>query len=317
MKYIAWMFALTAVAAAMIASSYGQTPATATSGPAQPPSMNRDGLATYRNLEYAKVDGNLSLLLDLYVPKSDKPLPLVVWIHGGAWQMGNKDNCPAMAMTRHGYAAASIDYRLCQQAVFPAQIHDCKGAIRFLRANAAKFNLDPNRIGVWGASAGGHLAALLGTTAGNKELEGAVGDNEGVSSEVQAVCDFFGPSDFISFADANLPIAEAATSPLTRLLGGPVSKKRELAALASPVTHASKNAAPFLIMHGDKDTTVPLQQSQALHKALQAAGAESTLKVIPGAGHGFGGADIALAVAAFFDKHLNPAAATSRPGSHE
>lgn len=274
------------------------------------------GIKALRDLEYAVVDGNRPLLLDLYVPeKADGPLPLVVWVHGGGWEGGNKNNCPALPMCLRGYAAASVEYRLSNAATFPAQIHDCKGAIRWLRANAAKYNLDSNRIGVWGSSAGGHLVALLGVGAGVAELEGKVGGNLDYSSRVQAVCDFFGPADLTPLGDPN--VSRGAFGPVTKLLGGPVPQKKELAALASPVTHATKDAPPFLIMHGDKDNVVPLSQSQALQDALKKAGADSTLVVVKNAGHGFAGAAIDRTVHEFFAKHLGKAApaATSRPAS--
>jgi acetyl esterase/lipase len=148
------------------------------------------GVRALRNVEYARVDGNRPLYLDLYLPeKPAAPTPLVVWIHGGGWVGGSKNNCPPLSMVSKGFAAASVEYRFADVAPFPAQIHDCKGAIRFLRANAAKYNLDPNRIGAWGASAGGHLVALLGTGVAVKELDGNVGGNLEYSSRVQAVCD--------------------------------------------------------------------------------------------------------------------------------
>ena len=269
------------------------------------------GVRAVRDLEYARLDGNVSLRLDLYtpekaaVPSADgRPAPwaLVVWIHGGGWVSGNKNGCPALVLVPKGFAAASIQYRLADAGPFPAQIHDCKGAIRWLRANAAKYNLDANRIGVWGGSAGGHLVALLGTTAGNKELEGTVGGNLDQSSAVQAVCDFFGPADLTPLGDVKF--APGAAGPVTRLLGGPPSEKKELAVLASPVTHVTKDAAPFLIMHGDKDTTVPHHQSELLNEALKKAGVEVTFKTVEGAGHGFGGPEITKTVQDFFDKHL-------------
>src|SRR5205085_12369694 len=138
------------------------------------------------------------MLLDLYVPeKVQKPLPLLIWIHGGAWMSGSKDSpSPALQFTAKGYAVAQVGYRLSQDAKFPAQIHDCKAAVRWLRANAQKYNLDPNKFAAWGASAGGHLVALLGTTGAAAELEGHVSDLK-ESSRVQAVVDWCGPTDFL------------------------------------------------------------------------------------------------------------------------
>jgi acetyl esterase/lipase len=260
-----------------------------------------------RDLEYAKVDGT-ALLLDLFVPeKADAPLPLIVWIHGGAWQSGDKAGCPALGQLRRGYAVASINYRLSQQAIFPAQIHDCKAAIRWLRAHAKEYNIDPQRIGVWGSSAGGHLVALVGTSGNVKELEGAEG-NLDQSSRVQAVCDWFGPTDFLQIAAHMLPGAkmehDTANSPESKLVGGPIQENKEKAAKASPITYVSKDDPPFLIMHGDKDILVPIHQSQLLTEALKKAGVEVTFKAIEGAGHGFGGPEIMKTVEEFFDKHL-------------
>ncbi|NIA21582.1 MAG: alpha/beta hydrolase fold domain-containing protein [Anaerolineaceae bacterium] len=166
-----------------------------------------EGVKAFGDLEYAKV-GERPLLLDLYVPeKAEGPLPLVVWVHGGGWRAGNKRFCRALPMTRRGYAVASIGYRLSGEAPMPAQIYDCKAAVRWLRAKAGKYNIDPKRIGAWGASAGGHLVALMGTSGGLKDLEGDLG-NADQSSRVQAVCDFFGPSDLISiFERASRPAA--------------------------------------------------------------------------------------------------------------
>jgi acetyl esterase/lipase len=243
--------------------------------------------------------------LDLYVPKNaDKPLPLVVWIHGGAWKAGDKRPTPAVRLLDNGFAVASIHYRFTTTAKFPAQIHDCKAAIRFLRASAGKYNIDPNHIGVWGAAAGGHLVALLGTTNGNKELEGTVGDYLTVSSDVQAVCDWFGPSDFFTMPIGSRQFKENE-DPEMQLFGGRLSEKRELAEQAGPYQHAGTKTVPFLIMHGDKDNLVPLEQSRMLHEKLKAAGTDSTLIVMEGKGHGFGnGDDVYKPIEAFFERTL-------------
>ena len=261
-----------------------------------------EGVQAHRNVEYARA-GEKKLLLDLYVSKEAKqPLPLVVWVHGGGWSGGDKRRCPATRLTEHGYAAASVNYRLSREATFPAQIHDCKAAIRWLRANAGKYNLDPKRIGVWGGSAGGHLVALLGTSGGVKEAEGDLGNAE-QSSRVQAVCDWFGPTDLARLAGAKAPRL-GRSHPVAGLLGGPASEKKQLAELANPITHVTSDDPPFLIMHGDRDPLVPVSQSRRLHDALTAAGVESTLHVVKGAGHGFRGAPIDKTVREFFDKHL-------------
>jgi acetyl esterase/lipase len=220
--------------------------------------------------------------LDLYLPaKTPRPLPIVVWIHGGGWGGGSKETCPAIPLVTEGYAVASINYRFSRHAIFPAQIEDCKAAIRSLRANAKKYNLDANHIGAWGASAGGHLVALLGTSGDVKELEGH-GGNLNQSSRVQCVVDWFGPTDFTKMGGWQ----DKPDSPMARLVGGPVKDKKELAAKANPITYVSKDDAPFLIMHGDEDKGVIINQSELLDEALRKAGVESTLIRIAGAGHG-------------------------------
>jgi len=270
-----------------------------------------------RDLEYARA-GDTPLLLDLFTPeKADKTLPLIVWIHGGAWRAGSKENCPALPMTAQGYAVASINYRLSQEAIFPAQIHDCKAAIRFLRAGASKYNIDPDRIGVWGGSAGGHLVALLGTSGDVKDLEGDEGNLEH-SSRVQAVCDWFGPTDLLQMPEGPLPPRPGkndASGPVALLLGGRIAENKDKAAKASPVTYVTRDDPPFLIMHGDKDNLVPLQQSRLFYDALQKAGVDARLEIIKGAGHGFGGLEIFKTVSDFFNKNLKKSPAGTPPST--
>jgi acetyl esterase/lipase len=253
--------------------------------------------------------------LDLYLPENaDAPLPLVIWIHGGGWEAGDKEEPPGLGLLGKGYALASINYRLSREAKYPAQIEDCKAAVRFLRANAKKYNLAPDHIGVWGASAGGHLVALLGTTGGVKELEGD-GPNRDQPSAVQAVVDFFGPTDMLQMkaqADAQKDVkfaldADAPNSPVGKLFGGPVQEHKDLAEKADPIHFIAKDAAPFLILHGDKDPLVPVAQSKILDEALKKAGVESTLVVIEGAGHGgpdFSSPEKLQKITDFLDKHL-------------
>lgn len=260
------------------------------------------GAKVLRDLAYVE-KGHERNRLDLYLPeKAEGRLPLVVWIHGGAWQAGSKDGCPALWLLGKGYAVASINYRLSQHAIFPAQIEDCKAAIRYLRAIAADHNIDPQRIGVWGASAGGHLVALLGTTAGVKDLEGN-GGHLNQSSCVQCVVDWFGPADMTTMGKQ----ADKPESPVARLIGGPTPDNLEKARKASPITYVGKDAAPLLIMHGDKDNLVPLAQSEALAEALKKAGADVTLQVIKDNGHGgpgFNNAESRKLIEDFFAKHL-------------
>ncbi len=264
--------------------------------------------AAFEDVRYA-VAGGIELKLDVHLPAGERPRgkpawPVVIWIHGGAWREGDKDDNTAEFLLERGYALVSINYRLSGQAVYPAQIHDCKAAVRFLRAHAERYGLDADSMGVSGASAGGHLASLLGVTAGLAELEADSGSPEQPSA-VSCVVDYFGPADLsIRFHDA-----------VEQLLGDHPRNVPELARLASPAQLAGGDAAPHLIFHGEDDSTVPLDQSQRLHRALQAAGADSTLVVVPGAGHGFGEqppdapiswADIQRRTCDFFDKHLRP-----------
>jgi acetyl esterase/lipase len=266
-----------------------------------------EGVELQRDVVYGQ-GGGRDLKLHILRPKDPprEPMPVLVFIHGGGWRGGHRDvGIPRLApFATRGYFCATIEYRLSGEAVWPAQIEDCKCAIRSLRAHAKEWNLDPDRIGVWGSSAGGHLVALLGTAGDAKELEGKGGHAE-FSSRVQAVCDWFGPTDFPKlFADE--PDGKAAGA-VTGLIGGPPMDNAAKLKQASPITYVSKDAPPFLIMHGDKDPIVPLSQSEVLHEALKKAGADSTLVVLPGAGHGFAGADIDRRVADFFDRHLKAA----------
>ena len=204
---------------------------------------------------------------------------------------------------REGYAVASINYRLSQHAIFPAQIEDSKAAVRWLRAEGPKHGIDPDRIGVWGSSAGGHLVALLGATGDTKKFD--KGPRADVSSKVQAVCDFFGPTDFTLMSKFPSTMDhDSPNAPEARLIGGPVQENKEKAASANPITYVSKGDPPFLILHGDKDPLVPLNQSEILAAALKKAGVEVTFHVVKGAGHGFGGEEIREMVRRFFARHL-------------
>ncbi len=270
------------------------------------------GTRVERDIVYARV-GTRDLLLDLYLPEaSGAPLPVILWIHGGAFARGSKNTTgPALGMPARGYAVVSVDYRLSGEAVFPAQIEDCKAAVRWIRAKAREHGLDSQRVGAWGSSAGGHLAAMLGTSMGVAELEREVGTNIKQSSRVQAVCDWFGPTDFTRMNDfAGDQDHDAAESPESRLIGGPIQQNRGKAAMANPITYISMGAPPFLIMHGQDDRLVPYNQSELLCDALQSGPAEVTLYCVKGAGHGFRNAEedtpeeLFEMAAAFFDKHL-------------
>ena len=288
----------------------------ATCGPAisqVKPALTRvpEGVSVLRDLAYVE-NGHERNRLDLYRPeKAGDPLPVIVWIHGGAWQAGSKDRCPAVSFAAKGFAVASINYRLSQHAVFPAQIEDCKAAIRWLRGNAAQYNLDANHFGVWGASAGGHLVALLGTSSSVKEWD-ARGGYLDQSSRVQCVVDWFGPSNLVSMGGSH----DNPNSPESRLIGGAVQKELEKARQASPVTYVSKDSSPFLIMHGDKDNVVPVGQSEELTEALKKAGVEVQLRIVTGDGHGgpgFSSPENRRLIEDFFDRHLRPTKQRPKP----
>jgi acetyl esterase/lipase len=260
--------------------------------------------ADHHDLVYTTIPRPLRL--DLYIPSATSPVPLVVWIHGGGWEAGDKSliaNHPALQQRSRGYAVASIEYRLSGEAIFPAQIADCKAAIRWLRANAGKYGLDPDRVAVWGSSAGGHLVALLGTAGGVAQLEDPTQGNATVSSRVRAVVDWYGPVDFLQMAPAHL----LPGSPESRLLGCTVTACPDRVAMANPITYIDAGDPPFFIQHGSADGTVNPLQSELLNTALGAAGVPSTHTVLPGAGHGGAGfttpANVAL-VAAFLDSYL-------------
>lgn len=261
---------------------------------------------TYANLVYARA-GEHELRLDIYMPPAAVHPPLVVWIHGGGWRSGSKESMPGAFLLSRGYAVASISYRLSSMAQFPAQIEDCKAAIRWLRAHASQYGYDATRIGVWGASAGGHLAALLGTSADIKNLETQHGYKDH-SSRVQAVVDYYGPTDFTQMSKFPTKMNhDAPDSPEALLIGGPVQQNKDKAARANPITYVTPDDAPFLIVHGNQDPLVPLNQSELLEAALKKAGVPVQLVVIPGGGHGgpqFLDGERRQLIATFFDRHL-------------
>ena len=272
------------------------------------------GAKAERDIVYARI-GDRELLLDLYLPpKGPAPLPVIVWVHGGGWRSGSKGSAgQARPMLDRGYAVVDVGYRLSGEAIFPAQVEDCKAAVRWVRANAAKYSFDPDRIGAWGSSAGGHLVAFLGTAGNVREFDTAA--NTKYSSRVQAVCDWFGPTDFLQMDKHSLEgsrlIHDAPNSPESLLVGGPIQDEpyRAIVRKANPITYVTKDDPPFLIMHGDKDMSVPLHQSELLYDALKKAGVEATLYVVKGGGHGLRGGEessekLFEIVANFFDKHL-------------
>jgi len=272
------------------------------------------GVKTLRDLAYVE-GGAERQKLDLYLPeKAAAPLPLIIWIHGGGWAAGDKAGCPAQRMTAQGYAVASLNYRLSGDAIFPAQIEDCKAAIRWLRVHAKEYNLDANHFGVWGSSAGGHLVAMLGTAGDVKDFD--KGGHLDMSSRVQAVCDYYGPTDLLQMDAHAIPLArlkhDPATSPESRLIGGAIQENKEKTARANPIAYITPNDPPFLIVHGDQDPTVPHHQSELLFDALKKAGVSVHFHTIHGAGHGngFAGKNIDDMVNAFFDRNLKTTSAT-------
>ena len=273
--------------------------------------MNRSellkGITVYRDLPYVS-DGHWRQKLDLYLPAKSGALPLIIWVHGGAFRMGNKGGNVPLDYLGEGYAIASINYRLSQHALFPAQIEDCKAAVRWLRANARRFNLDPRRFGAWGPSAGGHLVAMLGTAGHVTAFE--VGENLQASSQVLAVVDYFGPTDFCQMDAHRLPdgmVHDTPDSPESELVGGPIQEHQDRVAAANPVTYVTPDAPPFLIVHGEMDPLVPHHQSQLLEAALKRAGVPVQFYTVKGGGHGgFTDPQVDELTRAFLAKHLNP-----------
>ncbi len=266
-----------------------------------------EGVKVYRDIAYV-ADGHERQKLDLYVPDTGENLPLIIWVHGGAWLGGDKAHYNPREYLKSGYAGASINYRLSQHAIFPAQIEDVKAAVRWLRANAETYRLDPNRFAAWGSSAGGHLVAMLGTAGDVAEFE--VGENLEVPSRVQVVVDYYGPTDFLQMDAHRLPdglVHDAPDSPESKLVGGPIQEHKDRVAKANPITYISEDDSPFLIIHGDQDKLVPYQQSVLLKDALEKAGVPVTFYTVEGGGHGwFRDPKVPELTKAFLEQHLKP-----------
>lgn len=269
--------------------------------------IHEQGIIAYRNVAFARIPGYRPLLLDLIVPPGPRrPIPLVVHVHGGAWLAGTKRILPTdfdefhelrARLLDEGYAFASVQYRLSAEAPFPAQLHDVKAAIRWLRAAAPGIGLDPDRIGTIGASAGGHLAIFLGANTDSVDLEGAVGLT-GVSSVVASSVGWYPPTRLETMQEESIPgtpfsVHSAAGSPESRLIGAPVEDRPDLARAASPIAHITGATAPTLLIHGTCDQMVPHQQSIGYRAALEAAGITNELHLIDGADHCFFGGDMA------------------------
>ena len=264
------------------------------------------------DLEYARI-GEESLRLDLYTPAdAEQALPTLLYFHGGGWALGDKSDMAVerlIPLVARGFAVASANYRLVPSATWPAQLHDVKAAVRWLRANAAEHGLDPARIAAGGASAGGYLATMLGLTAGDAELEGDVGDHADQSSAVGAVVALFPVSDLI-LASARNPLESRIlpAAPPVGLLGlTRIEDDLDAARAASPRHRAHAAAAPHLLLHGDRDTMVNHEQSRLLHEALSAVGATSTYVLLAGAGHedpAFARPSVVATIAGFLEEHI-------------
>lgn len=263
-------------------------------------------------------NGDEAQKLDLYLPEkaADKPLPLVVHIHGGGWVGGSKYPCAVAPMVLRGYAVASVEYRFSQKAIFPAQIQDCQAAIRWLRAHAKEYHLDAEHVGVVGGSAGGHLSSLVGTS-GGKNAFPKIGGNEEQSDRVQAVCDIFGPSDFSTVVQQaaddknvkNIFQFNTPADPYSSLIGTKLDDKAKADAV-SPVHYVSKDNPPFVILHGTHDTLVPYAQSEEFEAVLKEKGVVVWLQKLTGSGHGgpaFNKPIVIQLMQNFFDKYLKGA----------
>jgi len=238
------------------------------------------------DIEFARV-GERSLKLDLYIPTQKQRIPLIVWVHGGAWRSGTKSEMPLLDLVQEGWPAASVEYRLSPEAQFPAQIHDIKAAIRFLRKEAKKHGVDAGSVLIAGASAGAHLAALVGVTNGHKELEGEVGENDGEDSSVQGIISFYGAANLTTILSQSTPHGLNVRVPaLKLLLGAEPTEVSDAARLASPVFHVDKNDPPLLLFHGDQDPQMPINQSHELEGAYRSANCNVRFEVVHGAGHG-------------------------------
>ncbi|MDZ4710585.1 MAG: alpha/beta hydrolase [Saprospiraceae bacterium] len=238
-----------------------------------------------KDLIYA-ITAEKELKLDLYLPEETANPYLIIWVHGGAWHSGSKEN-PPMDLVKRGYAMASISYRKTVEAKFPAQIHDIKAAVRYLRAQASQYGYRHDKIILWGSSAGGHLAALAGLTNGHSMLEGNIGNELKTNSDIQVVLDFFGPTDLTTIMSQSTPHGVNVRGPaLTLMFGKPLDQAAGELKLASPVFHVDHNDPPLFICHGDQDNQVPINQSIQLYSRYKEFGLNIQLEYVSGAGHG-------------------------------
>lgn len=247
---------------------------------------DRPSISRIDAIPYANV-GDQVLMLDLYLPTAVDNPPLIIYVHGGAWRFGSRDSVSPIDLVDQGFAIASVSFRLTPVAPLPAQVHDIKGAVRFLRANAAEYGYDAERFGITGVSSGGHLAALVGLTNGSAPHEGEIGGNSAVSSDIQAIVSYFGASNLTSILAQSTPRGiEVRTPALELLLGGTVEEKADLARFGSPVFQVDANDPPLLLLHGDQDPQMPINQAHELHGVAKAEGLTVQFEVVHGAGHG-------------------------------
>lgn len=272
-----------------------------TSGAGAAPSIQAD-------IPYATSAAGEPLRLDLYLPESGAGAALIVWVHGGAWEAGNKSAMPLEPLIERGFAVASVDFSPASKAPFPGQVHEIKAAIRYLRAQAGRFGYDASRIGIAGASSGAHLAALVGTSNGHAELEGAMGEHRGESSAVHAIVSYFPATNLTTILTQSTPFGLRIREPaVARLLGAAPKDNEALAQAASPVFQVDASDPPLLLLHGDLDPQMPINQSHELEGAYERLGLDAELIVVHGAAHGgdaFYSPENVERVAAFLNAHL-------------
>lgn len=259
---------------------------------------------TCRGLTYAVVDGQ-ELCLDLYLPFWKTKCPLAIYFHGGGWSTGSYQESGVSWLTGHGFAVASVQYRLSGEAKFPAQVHDAKGAIRWLRAHGDEFGFDGERISVVGVSSGGHIAMMAGLA--SKKWEGTVGGNLKIPSHVDSIVNYFGASDFILRSQTQPSATEPPGSVVHKLLGAPVTGNEKLAKDASPAFHVDEDSPPLFVIHGAQDPQVKVDQAYRISEKYQELGCELEIKIFAEGGHGgaeFFNREMRSQVSYFLTKHL-------------
>ncbi len=263
-----------------------------------------DDVVFQRDIEYSNPDDQHLMVNMAWLKNGNGPHPAVLCIHGGGFRAGNREsyNKTCITLAQHGFVAATVEYRLAPKFQFPAAIYDCKAAVRWIRANAGKYHIDPTRIGVMGGSAGGHLVQFLGVTAGVKEFEGTGGNPE-QSSAVQCVVNYYGPSDFTKSYGKSVDAAEV----LPLWFGGNLDSELHKHIIGSPLSWVTPHAAPTLLIHGTDDKYVNYEQALWMRDRLKTCGVEVELLTLEGAGHGFKGEHAVTAekaMLAYFEKHL-------------